>query len=82
LRLSELKIGHKAVITGFANDHTSVQLMEMGCIPGEVVTLISKAPLGDPMAVMVSGYKLSIRGSEAIYIYVDPILPENISVRL
>ncbi len=37
----------------------------MGCVPGEQITMDSVAPLGDPIAIMVCGYKLSLRKNEA-----------------
>jgi ferrous iron transport protein A len=39
--------------------------MEMGCLPGEEVTLERLAPMGDPMAIAVAGYSLSLRKNEA-----------------
>jgi ferrous iron transport protein A len=43
----------------------SVKLMEMGCLPGEPIVVERLAPLGDPMAITVSGYQLSLRKQEA-----------------
>jgi len=43
----------------------SVKLMEMGCLPGEEITVSRIAPLGDPIAINVSGYQLSLRKFEA-----------------
>lgn len=37
----------------------------MGCLPGESVQVERVAPLGDPMAVTISGYQLSLRKQEA-----------------
>jgi ferrous iron transport protein A len=37
----------------------------MGCLPGEKITVSRVAPLGDPIAVTVSGYQLSLRKREA-----------------
>jgi ferrous iron transport protein A len=39
--------------------------MEMGCLPGEKVRLERVAPLGDPIAISVAGYMLSMRKDEA-----------------
>jgi len=64
-RLSELKVGKLAVITEFENDDIFLKLMEMGCLPGEEVTLERFAPMGDPIAIAVAGYSLSLRKSEA-----------------
>jgi ferrous iron transport protein A len=43
----------------------SVKLMEMGCLPGEEVRVERIAPLGDPIAINVAGYVLSLRKREA-----------------
>jgi len=37
----------------------------MGCLPGEKITLTKIAPLGDPIAIEISGYELSLRKDEA-----------------
>jgi ferrous iron transport protein A len=63
--LSELKRGQKAIIDSFTDDETSLKLLEMGCIPGEEIEVVRIAPLGDPIAIMVSGYQLSLRREEA-----------------
>ena len=39
--------------------------MEMGCLPGESIVVERYAPFGDPMAITVSGYQLSLRKLEA-----------------
>jgi Fe2+ transport system protein FeoA len=45
--------------------------MEMGFLPGELVTVEQVAPLGDPMAIQVAGYAVSLRLNEASKIVVD-----------
>lgn len=45
----------------------------MGCVPGEVIRIEQKAPLGDPIAVLVAGYHLSLRLNEAENIFVEEI---------
>ena len=47
--------------------------MEMGCVPGEDITIEQIAPFGDPISVKVSGYFLSLRLNEAEEIEVDII---------
>ena len=63
--LAELKPGESAIIDSFTDEEMSLKLLEMGCIPGERVILYRIAPLGDPIAVSVSGYLLSLRKAEA-----------------
>lgn len=63
--LSELKKGQKGQIESFTDYELSLKLLEMGCIPGELVEVIRIAPLGDPIAISVAGYMLSLRKGEA-----------------
>lgn len=70
-RLSDLEAGQKAVINSFEKDEIFIKLMEMGCIPGEVVQIEQVAPLGDPISISVAGYHLSLRLSEARSIFVE-----------
>jgi len=69
--LASLKPGEKARIKGFVDHKASLKLMEMGCIPGEEVMVLRIAPLGDPMAIRIAGYTLSLRKKEASLIYLE-----------
>lgn len=72
-RLSEVRMGSSAVIISFEQNDVFLKLMEMGCIPGEIVKVDQVAPLGDPIAITVSGYNLSLRLDEAQNIFVEEI---------
>jgi ferrous iron transport protein A len=63
--VAEMKPGEVSIITGFTDDHLSVKLMEMGCLPGIPIRFNFTAPLGDPVCISVSGYELSLRLEEA-----------------
>jgi ferrous iron transport protein A len=65
MRLSELEIGEIGIVKEFTDLEMSVKLMEMGCLPGEEIKVERMAPLGDPIAISVSGYQLSLRKREA-----------------
>lgn len=43
----------------------------MGCIPEEEISVELSAPLGDPIAIQVAGYQLSLRKEEAEKIMVQ-----------
>lgn len=73
-RLSEVKLGDTVIINSFKNDEIFLKLMEMGCLPGEKVTVDQIAPLKDPISILVSGYRLSLRLNEAEHVIVDEIL--------
>ena len=71
-KLSELKIGESGVIHSFENDDIFLKLMEMGCIPGELIIVEQIAPLGDPISISVAGCQLSLRINEADSIFIAP----------
>ncbi|HRG02115.1 MAG: FeoA family protein [Bacteroidia bacterium] len=68
--LDTLKIGQSATIQEFTDNFLSLKFIEMGCLPGEKIKLTNVAPLGDPIAIEVSGYLLSLRKQEAATIVV------------
>src|SRR5665213_1664981 len=72
-RLSELRTGARARIHSFEKNDLFLKLMEMGCVPGEIIKVEKVAPLGDPISISVAGYHLSLRLDEADNIFVDPI---------
>ncbi|PWL29991.1 FeoA family protein [uncultured Roseivirga sp.] len=69
--ITHLKLHEKAVIKGFTDEVLSVKLMEMGCLPGTEISLELIAPWGDPIAIEVAGYQLSLRKSEASSILIE-----------
>jgi len=71
MNLSQVKPGTKVKIKSFENDEIILKLMEMGCLPEEEITVWKKAPFGDPIYIMVSGYSLSLRANEAAKINVE-----------
>jgi Fe2+ transport system protein FeoA len=72
-RLSELRTGTVARIHSFEKNDVFLKLMEMGCVPGEIIKVEKIAPLGDPISIAVAGYQLSLRLDEAENIFVDPL---------
>lgn len=70
MKLADLKKGQTAEIISFERDDLKLRFYEMGCLPGEKVTLELVAPLGDPLAINISGYLLSLRKQDAKHIKV------------
>ena len=73
MKLSHLSQGQKAKITGFSQLSNDVRkkLMVMGLLPNTPVTLIRKAPMGDPLQVEVRGVSLAVRTKIADSIVVE-----------
>ena len=66
MTLDELKIGESATVTYVGGSGSLRQhFLDMGLIPGSVVTLEKFAPMGDPMELRLRGYELSLRKDEA-----------------
>ncbi len=78
-RLSEVTAGNGAIIISFEKDDIFLKLMEMGCIPGELVRVEQVAPLGDPISISVAGYHLSLRLNEAELIWVEEVLATELN---
>ena len=72
-RLSELSTGSTARIHSFEKNDLFLKLMEMGCVPGEIIRVEKIAPLGDPISIVVAGYSLSLRLDEAENIFVENV---------
>ena len=73
-KLSEIKAGKSVVVKSFSKDEIFIKLMEMGCVPGEIILVDQIAPLGDPISIFVAGYHLSLRINEADNILVEELL--------
>ena len=70
-KLSQVKQGAVVKILSFEDDEIVLKLMEMGCLPGEMISIEKIAPLGDPISIGVAGYHLSLRLDEAEKIIVE-----------
>lgn len=70
--LDELPPGVRGVVISVdeGNDTLRKRLVEMGITPGVLIAVERVAPLGDPIAVEVRGYRLSMRKAEAARIRV------------
>ncbi len=57
--------GQKVKVTKLLKSEISSKLLEMGLFDGQEVEVLFKAPFGDPIAVNIGGYVLSLRLDEA-----------------
>ena len=71
LRLSQLQKGQKARILSLKDPVISARLLDMGCVPGEELSLRKRAPLGCPIVIEVQGFELSLRVKEAEQVQVE-----------
>ncbi|WP_092465875.1 FeoA family protein [Winogradskyella thalassocola] len=71
LTLADLKRGQHGIITDVSSIHIPLKLLEMGCLPGNLVELVQVAPFADPMYLNINGTHLAIRKETAIHIIIE-----------
>ena len=66
MKLSQLKVGEKAIVTSTGTDSlVRRRLMDLGLIRGTELKVLRVAPLGDPVEILFKGLYLTLRRSEA-----------------
>jgi ferrous iron transport protein A len=75
--IANLKKGERAFITNFDVEAIPLKLLEMGCLPGNIVELLQIAPFGDPLYLNINGSHLAIRTETAREIEVTIIDPKS-----
>ncbi|MGB1307386.1 MAG: FeoA family protein [Oceanihabitans sp.] len=74
--VAHLKRGEKGIITDVSSHYIPLKLLEMGCLPGNTVTLLQVAPFQDPMYLNINGTHLAIRKETANHILIEKIIHE------
>ncbi|MEZ0345776.1 MAG: FeoA family protein [Infirmifilum sp.] len=74
LSLSEAKVGGSyKIVRVEASGLVKRRVMDLGLLPGVVVRVMRKAPLGDPLEVSAKGHPISLRLDEARFILVEEV---------
>lgn len=71
ITVAHLRRGQKGVIKEFSGDIIPIKLLELGCLPGNVVEMVQVAPLKDPIYINVNGSHIAIRRKMALLIALD-----------
>ena len=71
--ISNLSKGQKAIIKDFDINNIPLKLLEMGCLPGNIVEVVQIAPFGDPLYLNINDCDLAIRKETASLIEVELI---------
>jgi len=73
MTLSSLTTGRAGRIVKLPSGMPAMtRLRELGLLPGTLVQLVRRAPLGDPLEISIRGSLLSLRKSEAELIEIEP----------
>ena len=69
--IAALKKGETGIIRDVQLDQIPLKLLEMGCLPGNEVTLVQTEPFNDPLYLNINGSHLAIRKEVAAQIFID-----------
>jgi len=74
ITLASLDRGQRAIVLGYSDavaPSTARRLFDLGLVPGVEVTMIRRAPLGDPAIFQVGDYEIALRGAQSDCITVE-----------
>ena len=72
INMRQMKIDQSGTISAIkANGELGRRIRDMGLVPGVLVRVLDRAPLYDPVALKVMGFKLMLRNNEADLIQVE-----------
>ena len=79
--LDKIEVGQTVKVVSVEDSSAELRsyILNMGLTPGVEVTLIKKAPLGDPLEFRLRGYELALQKKDASRIVVGN-LPENFQI--
>lgn len=70
--LRKLKVNEKAVIKKVnAGGELGRRIRDMGLVPEAEIKVVGHAPLKDPVALRLRGFTITLRNSEADFIFVE-----------
>lgn len=65
MTLKDILPGEQCVVVNVLNNNLRKRIIDMGVTNGTTILVKKLAPLGDPMEILVRGYLLTIRKTEA-----------------
>ena len=68
--LDQLSLGVEAEIEKIDTDKLPLKLIEMGCLQGNIISIVQKAPFNDPLYIKIDESHLAIRKETAKDIFV------------
>ena len=78
MTLEKLPVGKTGIITAVGGEGAlRCRLLDMGLIPGTLVTVRKIAPMGDPIEIRLRSYELTIRIEDAKKIEINQVEEEK-----
>ncbi len=72
-KLSELAMEKRARIIEVKESEIRKNLLELGFLPGTLITRLRAAPMSDPIEFRIRGYSISLRKRDADLIVVEVV---------
>lgn len=70
--LAIIPVGSSAIVSGFLTAKPSLtRLRELGLVPGTKVAIVRRAPLGEPIEIILRGSHIAMRNADAAFIAVE-----------
>ncbi len=77
--LSELKVGESGVLIALdLSESVQNHLMHMGFVPDALVTVLRRAPAGDPVVYGVDGMEIALRRETSSAIHMRPATAKDL----
>ncbi len=77
--LSELNVGESGVLVALdLPESVQNHLMHMGFVPNALVTVVRRAPAGDPTVYLIDGLEIALRHETAEAVRVRPVAAKDI----
>ncbi len=74
MTLDLIRKGNKAVVTKVCGcGYLRSRILDMGFVPGTVISIGKAAPFGDPVVVSLRGYTLTLRREDMRNILVEEV---------
>ncbi|WP_114902124.1 FeoA family protein [Kordia sp. SMS9] len=74
LTIADLKKGETAIILDFPIDSIPLKLIEMGCLPGNEISLVQTAIFNGPLFLTINESNIAIRKDTAAQIQIEKVL--------
>ena len=71
IKLLQLRPGQRGIVQEIQGEGlTRRRMLDLGMVPGTLVEVVRRSPLGDPVAYQIRGAVIALRKDEASYINV------------
>ena len=80
MKIKDLEVGQAGKVVGYDGRDKAYRhkLLRMGLVKGAQLTLLRKAPMGDPVEIQLKGFNLTLRKAEAEALNIELVNGEGV----